>query len=280
MDEIVPFLVEDACFKGSYIAADTTIQEILNCHSYPEVVEQVLAQSVVLALALSQSIKYEGVFSLEVKGAGPISSLYVTVTHDKQVRAYCNFDEEKIRLVENPTNETLFGNGQLLFSVSQIGQEPYQGVVMLKGETLVDTVLDYFLLSEQIKTSIMVRVKEKQARCIILQQMPLKSKDTKENMDDLFETLDILLKSAQDVELFSPKLPSEQLLYRLFHANDLVVFEKQTPVFFCPCHSQKMKRFLDRLDPQERDTLYKDGQIVVECQFCQKQYVFLPEDFK
>ncbi len=279
MDSIMPFVLENLRFKGVYIGADTAIQEILDCHSYPIVVQKVLAEATVLAIALAQSIKYQGVFSLEVRSSGPVTSLYVNVTHDKQVRAYATFDEKALPSEDDMKNETLFGNGELLFSVTQIGQQPYQGIVLLKGDTLVDTVLDYFKLSEQIKTELIVRQKGVQTRCLMLQQMPLKAGDDKEEVANLYETATVLMNSVKDTELFYENLSPEKLLYRLFHANDLTVYEPTTPVFSCPCHKDKMKRFLSKLDAKEREDLYQDGQIVTECQFCQRQYVFKHEDF-
>ncbi|MBQ8250491.1 MAG: Hsp33 family molecular chaperone HslO [Alphaproteobacteria bacterium] len=280
MDIVMPFVLENLRFKGVYIGADKTIQEILDCHSYPEVVQKVLSEAIVLAIALAQSIKYTGVFSLQVRSSGPISSLYVNVTNDKQVRAYANFEAEKLPSVEDMNNETLFGNGELLFSVTQIGQQPYQGIVLLTGKTLLDTVLDYFKLSEQIKTDIIIRQKGNQTRCLMVQQMPLRAGDDKDEVEDIYETVTVLMHSVKDTELFYENLAPEKLLYRLFHANDLTVYEPATPVFSCPCHKDKMKRFLAKLDPKEREDLYQEGKIVSECQFCQRQYVFKHEDFE
>ena len=279
MDSVMPFVLENARFKGVYIGADTAIKEILDCHSYPVVVQKALSQAIVLALSLAQSIKYNGVFSFEVRASGPITSLYVNVTHDKQVRAYATFDAEKLPSENELTNKALFGNGELLFSVTQLGQEPYQGIVVLTGETLVDAVTDYFKLSEQIKTDLILRQKDGKTRCLMLQQMPLKAGDDKQEVAELYETVHVLMQSVKDTELFYENLAPEKLLFRLFHANDLTVYEPQTPVFSCPCHKDKMKRFLSKLDAKEREDLYQDGEIVTECQFCQTQYVFKHEDF-
>lgn len=279
MDSIMSFILENARFKGVYIGADKAIQDILDCHSYPLVIQKILGQGVVLSLALAQSIKYKGVFSFQVRSAGPVQSLFINVTHDKQVRAYAVYDEEKLPSDEDLTNESLFGNGELLFSVTQLGQEPYQGIVSLTGKTLTDTVLDYFKLSEQIKTDLILRQKDGKTRCLMIQQMPLKEDDEFEEVASLYETVDVLMNSVKDSELFTDKLAPEQLLYRLFHANDLTVYEPSVPHFSCACHKDQMKRFLDRLTAKEREELYQDGEIVAECQFCQTQYVFKHEDF-
>lgn len=279
MDAIMPFMIEKGLFRGAYIGTDKTIEEMLACHSYPKVVERVLSQMAVLALALSNTIKYEGVFSLQVRGNGPISSAFVTVTHDKQIRGYSVYEEDRLPSVGDLSNEVLFGQGQLFFSVGQVGKEPYQGVVMLTQKSLTETLKDYFEKSEQIKTELIVRQENAQTRCLILQQMPLKVDVSLEKQNDLWETAVILLNSVKNEELFDNNLAPEKLLYRLFHANELVVFNKTVPSFFCPCHRSSMKRFLDKLTPAEREAFYQDGKIITECQFCNKQYTFTREDF-
>lgn len=279
MDSITSFILEGARFKGVYIGADKAIQDILDCHSYPVVVQNILGQGVVLALALAQSIKYQGVFSFHVRSSGPIQSMFISVTHDKKVRAYAVYEEDRLPSEDSLTNEALFGNGELLFSVTQLGKEPYQGIVSLTGETLTDTVLDYFRLSEQIKTDVIMRQKDGKTRCLMVQQMPIKENEDAIETASLYETITVLMGSVQDAELFTDKLAPEQLLYRLFHANDLTVYEPTIPEFSCPCHKDQMKRFLSRLSETEREELYQDGEIVTECQFCRTQYVFKHEDF-
>lgn len=280
MDIVMPFIIEKGLFRGSLIAADQTITDMLDCHSYPPLVERIMSQAAVLALALAGSIKYEGVFSLQIRGNGPISTVFITVTHDKQLRGYCVYEADRLPDESETDNEVLFGSGQLLFSLAQIGKEPYQGVVMLTQKTLLETVKDYFEKSEQIKTELIIRQEGRYSRCLILQQMPIKSDVSVEQQADLWQTALVLLNSVKDSELFESKLPPEQVLYRLFHANDLVVFKGDEPTFFCPCHSSTMKRFLDKLTPAERESLYQEGKIITECQFCQKQYTFTQEDFK
>lgn len=279
MDIILPFMLDNGFSRGVYIAADQTVADVLGCHQYPSVVQNALGQAILLTLALAGNIKFNGVFSFNVRGDGPVHTLFVSVTTDKKVRAYADFDIDKLPTQENPTNEELFGKGQLLFSVSQIGQEPYQGVIQLTQTTLVDTVLDYFRLSEQIKTDLILRSQKGRFRCLVLQEMPHKNGMTQEESVDLWETQTVLLESVQDKELFDDSLQPEDILYRLFHANKVTVFPSTQPAFSCPCHRSQMEKFLKSMPEQERESLYQDGKITVECQFCGNQFIFNKEDF-
>ena len=277
MDIIKSFMLEDGLFKGAFIAADKTVADIWEKHNYPMALRPIFEEAVLVALALSAGIKYQGVFSLQIKGEGPISLLYIDVTTDKKVRGYLSFDEGA-DWTKKETLTDLFGKGQLIFSVAGLGQEPYQGVVALSHKTLVEAVKDYFRLSEQIDTELILREFHGQGRCILLQRMPDKAGLSPEEVADLWETVTVLLNSVQDKELFSD-LSVDEILFRLFHANKLQVFEPTTPVFECRCYRGKMENFLKKMSSAERQDLYNDaGEIEVSCQFCGEKYTFKKAD--
>lgn len=279
MNIIKPFMLEDGLFRGSFIAADDAISKMMENHNYPPIIQSYLTQVALLAVALSAGIKYDGVFSLQIKGNGPISTLFCDVTTDYKIRGYAVYDNERLTGDLSNMNDAI-GHGQMLFSVAQIGQEPYQGVVALTGNSLTDTVKEYFKLSEQIATDIVLRQNKTEARLIILQQMPDKQGVSAEEKADLWETVSVLLNSVKDIELFSDKLTPDEILFRLFHANGITVFPDNIPSFECRCYRDKMFNFLKKLPASEREELYQDGKITAGCQFCNEQYIFTREDFE
>lgn len=279
MNIIKPFMLENGLFRGSFIAADDAVAHMMENHNYPPVVQSYLTQVALLTIALSAGIKYDGVFSLQIKGNGPISTLFCDITTDYKIRGYAVYDTERLTGDLSDMTDAI-GHGQMLFSVAQIGQEPYQGVVALTGNSLTDTVKEYFKLSEQIATDIVLRQNKKEARLIILQQMPDKQGISAEEKADLWETVSVLLNSVKDIELFSDKLTPDEILFRLFHANGITVFPDNTPSYECRCYRDKMFNFLKKLPAAEREELYQDGKITAGCQFCNEQYIFTRADFE
>lgn len=279
MDIIKPFILEDGLFRGFFIAADETVAAMTAHHKYPKVVKDYLGQMAVLALALSAGIKYDGTFSLQIKSGGPITTAFVDVTKDHKIRGYAVYDEKALP-ADSKDIKTAFGNGRMIFSAAFVASEPYQGIVQLTGQTLGDTVKEYFNLSEQIKTDLVLRGQKGETRLILLQQMPVKTDVPKEKQDDLFETLSVLMQSVKDIELFSGKLTPDEILFRLFHANELKVFPDNIPSHECRCYRGKMLDFLKKLSPAERADLFQDGKITAGCQFCNEQYIFTEDDFK
>ena len=67
MDIIKSFMLEEGLFRGSYINADKTTEDIWEKHTYPDVLYPIFNEAVLMALALSAGIKYQGVFSLQIK---------------------------------------------------------------------------------------------------------------------------------------------------------------------------------------------------------------------
>lgn len=279
MDIIQPFMLENGLFRGSLINVDQVVADIWKKQNYPKALRPVLHQAVLTATALSAGIKYQGVFSLQIKGNGPISSLFVDVTTDQKIRAYMRLNPEGADWEKLKTISDLFGQGQMIFSVAGLGQEPYQGVVALAHETLADVVKGYFQMSEQINTDLILRQVGSKGRCLILQQMPNKADVAPEVQADLWETVTVLMNSVRDEELFSDKLTAGEVLFRLFHANGLQTFEPKMPTFSCRCYRGKMETFLKKMAPDERQALYNpQGQIETICQFCGEKYVFTRAD--
>lgn len=278
MDIILPFMLDNGFSRGVYINADKAVSGIVKKHNYPSAVKQVLADAVVLTFALSANLKYNGIFSLNIKGSGPIQSVFVSTSNNYHVRGYAVFDAEKLPAVSS-SNTLLFGEGKLLFSMVQQGKNLYQGVILLNQNSLEEAVLDYFKQSEQIKTSLVLRRHKLKRRCLLMQQMPLKENQDLNAAFDQWETENVLLKSVRDSELFDDSLSPNDILYRLFHTSHIMVFPAKKPEFFCPCHRSQMKKYLKSLSPKERESLFVDGKITVECQFCNNQFIFTKEDF-
>ncbi len=275
MDIIQPFLLEGGACRGAIVRADTTIADIWACHNYPDRLRPVLAQGVLAALALGSTLKYDGVFSLHVRGDGPVSTLFVDLTHDKKVRAYLTYDPKRLP-PQADTCADVFGAGQMLFSVAQAGREPYQGVVALNPHSFADTIADYFRQSEQIDTQLVSLSRGETAGLIFLQRMPApQGTDTA----DAWETANVLMRSITPDELCSDTLPATDVLFRLFHTQQVAVLPTQTPAFACRCSQTWMKAFLQKLPTPERDDLYQDGVLQTACQFCGRIFQFNRKDF-
>ncbi|MFA7429209.1 MAG: Hsp33 family molecular chaperone HslO, partial [Rhodospirillaceae bacterium] len=238
-DYALPFLLHAGAFRGRLVRLPDTAAEILGRHDYPPAVAHLVAEAAVLAGVLAFSLKFDGLFTLQAQGNGPVHMLVADVTSDGEVRACARFDEDAVAaLADQPETQDanvqrLLGAGHLAFTVDPGGDaNRYQGIVELQGASLSECVHQYFRRSEQLETAIKVAAGRIdgvwRAAALMIQRMPASGGTaapswTEEDADDAWRTAAVLLGSLTRDELLDPALPGEEVLFRLFHQENLGV---------------------------------------------------------
>lgn len=282
---IQTFQLEETQLRGRAVRVGDVLSHILDTHDYPEPVAQLTAETVILALLLSSMLKYDGIFTLQTKGDGPISMLVADVTSSGNVRACATFDAQRLKNIEdNAAFEECVGKGHLAFTVDQSGSsDRYQGIVDLAGGSLVDCIQHYFAQSEQIGTGIKMAVSKRgkswRGGAIMIQHMPEDRKNFDINKDstreDDWRRSMILLNSCTDQELLDPALHSNALLYRLFHEEGVRVYEPKKIQHKCRCDKEKVKAVLTGLSKDDIEYMINEqGKIEVRCEFCSQIFLF------
>ncbi len=278
-DFVLPFQLENNQLRGRLVWLGASLDAILKQHDYPPKVGRLLGESVALTLALGSSLKFDGVFTLQVKSASAVRLLVADVTTGGDVRAYAQFDPERLK------NEAaaLVGDGYLAFTVDQAEvDDRYQGIVKLEGDNLAEAVQHYFRQSEQIPTGIMAAAGQNgegrwRGGALMLQRMPseggtAQGKDTAQE-DDWLRAMTIM-QTCTFEELTDPALSSEDLLFRLFHEDGVRVFDAKPVRHKSRCSTERVKAMLDGLPREEVKHLAVDGKVSVTCEFCNRSYDF------
>jgi len=297
-DTCTSFYLQNGAFIGRIVRLKGTLKTILNNHRYPANVSCALAETTALAALMSAMLKFEGLFTLQIQGNGPVSLLVTDVTADGKIRSTAKFDEEKLNkaktlrktqdIIEQVPH--LVGGGYMALTIDeQKGLPPYQGIVDLKGKNLTELALRYFKNSEQIETLLKLFV-EKSAKSyiaggIILQPTP--QKGGKENnidgktLSQTFEDAKVFIESLKNDEFFDSSLSCEELLYRLFHQHDLKISATKTFKFGCRCSREKLKNTLLSFGEKEiNDLCDTNGNIEATCHFCSQKYVFNKQELQ
>jgi len=254
---------------------------ILHPHAYPDAVAHLLAEAMVIASALASSLKYDGVFTLQAKGDGAVRLLVADVTSDGGVRAYAQFDKDK--LGDAPTDAQLLGAGFLAFTCALVGKDDrYQGIVALEGKTLAEAVQHYFRQSEQLPTGIMAAVTHDalghwRGGCLLLQRMPreggLNVESATPEAEDWTRSM-IVMGTCTPHEMTDAELPAETLLFRLFHEEGVRIYEPLALRHQCRCSQERVEAMLRSLPRAEVEALTIEGHVIVTCEFCNKSYTF------
>lgn len=303
-DHVVPFQVESLDVRGRAVQLGPMLDAILGRHNYPAPVARLLAEAVVLTVLLGTSLKFEGKFTVQTKGDGPVDLLVADFSTPENVRAYARFDEEALeRAIEagETEPEQLLGNGVLAFTIDQ-GRftQPYQGIVALDGTSLEEIAGAYFRQSEQIPTRVRLGAAELydrdgtgkarhrwRAGGLVAQFLPeapermrqpdLHGGDGDTGLrdhveDDAWTEARTLVETIDADELTDPQVGTERLLYRLFHERGVRVYDPQ-PVFDrCSCSREKIKNVLKGFTAEEIEASQEAGEISVTCEFCSTVY--------
>jgi len=283
-DLVLPFLIETSGIRGRLLRLGSVIDTILTRPDYPEPVARLLGELVALGGGLASTLKYDGIFTLQIKGEGPIRSMVADMTSSGEVRGYAGFDEAAAARQQAGGTalevEPWFGSGHMAFTVDQ-GEhsERYQGLVELTGPKLADSLLYYFRQSQQINAGIMVacaRVEgEWRAGALLIERIPVsEASDEAEAREEDWRRALILMSSLTEGELLDPELTPEVLLFRLFHEDGVRVFEPRPLVVGCRCTRERLAEILTTLSSEELEHLTVEGELTMTCEFCACDFRF------
>jgi molecular chaperone Hsp33 len=298
-DLIQPFQIDSSGLRGRLVRLGPALDEILTRHDYPEPVARLLGEAIALAAALAGALKYDGVFTLQTKGDGPIRLLVADVTSAGAVRGYAQYDEEKLAkaVAAAPGGATgvgdsvprLLGAGHLAFTVDQ-GEhtDRYQGIVELQGATLAECAHHYFRQSEQVEAGLKVAVARLpdgagtarwRAGCLMIQRLPPEGDPVKRDAaEDGWRRAVILMSSSTSRELVDPDLTPQALLFRLFHEDGVRAYRQHELAARCRCSRERVETVLRMMPADELATMKVEGHILVTCQFCSAVYDFDDDD--
>jgi molecular chaperone Hsp33 len=307
-DLIQPFQIDAPQLRGRLVRLGASVDEVLRRHDYPEPVAQLLGETLALIAALSGALKFDGVFSLQTKGDGPIRMMVADITSEGAMRGYAAFDAQALTdaLGGTPVPRAgaplaapvprLLGRGHLAFTVDQgPNTERYQGIVELTGSTLADCVHHYFRQSEQLQAGIRLACARSpgadggwhwRAGALMLQRLPGTGGElpAQAPIDGLVEAEDaadddwrrslLMMGSSTQAELIDPQITPDQLLFRLFHEDGVRVYRAHDVRAGCRCSRERVARMLRILPRDEIAELKVDDNVIVTCEFCSSRYTF------
>jgi len=266
-DALYRFLFEGSEVRGEIVHLDASWRAVLSRHPYPERVRNQLGEALAAAVLLTATLKLEGALILQVQGTGPLRTLVAQATHRRTLRGLARWDGE----VPDGPLDAVFGSGQVVLTLEPEGGERYQGIVPLSGANLAEALEAYFRTSEQLGTRLRLAADGERAAGLLLQRLPGPSAPGGEGDDLDWTRLVTLANTVRAQELI--KLPTKTLLHRLFHEEDLRLFEPEPVAFRCTCSRQRVEDTLRAMGQAEVESLLEEqGQIEVGCEFCNRTY--------
>jgi molecular chaperone Hsp33 len=153
------------------------------------------------------------------------------------------------------------------------GQQPYQGVVPLGGESMAEVLQAYMLQSEQLDTRLWLAADDRTSAGLLLQSVPAQAGTPPDEDGDAWNRIVTLAQTVTDRELLT--LPPEDLLRKLFWQEPLEHYPALSPRFECTCSRERIGRMLVSLGREEVDSIIDEqGTVTVTCEFCNREYRF------
>jgi molecular chaperone Hsp33 len=261
------FLFENTPIRGNTVHLNNTYNIALQHTEYPPLLKNALGELMAAAALLAATLKLQnGALILQIQGKGPLKLLVVECSADLEMRATAKWDGE----IDQQSFQDLVGNGQFVITLDpKDGGQTYQGIVPVEGNSISQILENYMQRSEQIETRIWLSCDQETAAGMLLQKLP----DLPEQDADAWARAGFLAETISNEELIT--LPTEQLLNRLFHEEDVRLFEPKHVVFKCTCSRNNVSNMLKMLGLEEVESIIAErGNIEVNCDFCNAQYVF------
>jgi molecular chaperone Hsp33 len=277
-DSLQRFVFERARVRGELVRLDASWREVLRRHPYPPALRAALGELMAACALLSATLKLDGgALVLQIQGGGPVTLLVVECQSDLSLRAVAKWEGDLDGLGPEPTLRGLAAGGRCALTLDPgPGKQAYQSVVPLEGLTASEILERYMARSEQLETRLSLAADERRAAGVLLQKMPdTGGRATAAEDGDLWDRASLLLRTLTRDELLAR--PGAEILRRLFHQEDLRLFESMGVRFSCRCSRERVGGVIRMIGPDEaRALLAEKGEIMVTCEFCNETYVFDP----
>ncbi|GKW17656.1 33 kDa chaperonin [Pectobacterium carotovorum subsp. carotovorum] len=274
-DQLYRYLFENYAVRGELVTVNETYQRILTNHDYPAEVQTLLGEMLVATSLLTATLKFSGDITVQLQGDGPLKLAVINGNHQQQMRGVARLQGD---IAPESSLKEMVGNGYLVITITPTEGERYQGVVGLEGETVAECLESYFQQSEQLPTRLFIRTGQhegKQAAAgMLLQVLPAQDADRND-----FDHLAQLTTTVKADELFT--LPATEVLYRLYHQEEVTVYEPQDVEFRCHCSRDRCADALMTLSDQDvNEMIEQDGEIDMHCDYCGTHYLFNSLDIR
>jgi molecular chaperone Hsp33 len=278
VSRLLKFTFRDAPVRGELVRLTDAWREMTAEHDYPPVVKRLLGEMVAAATLLATTIKFDGTLVMQVHGDGPVQLLVVDCAPDLAVRATAKLREESIP-DELPMRALVNRSGRGRFAITlnpsapAPGQQPYQGIVSLEGDSMSEILETYMRQSEQLDTRLWLACNDDAASGLLLQRLPEDGGRAARTDADAWSRAVTLAQTITPSELI--ELTPDDVMRRLFWQEALQHYPPLAPRFACTCSRERIGRMLVSLGKEEVDSIVvEQGSVTVTCDFCNRQYSF------
>lgn len=285
MGKIVRYITEDG--SAFVIACDSTdmVAEMERIHKTSATVTAGLGRLITAASMMGDMLKSkDDSVTVRINGGGPCGDMIAVSDYEGNARAYVQNP-----IVEIPLNEIgkldvkgAVGTDGQLYVIKDIGlKEPYVGQTPIVSGEIAEDITNYFATSEQTPSVCALGVlvnpdlTVKRAGGFIIQLLP--------SCPD--EIIDLIEKSISDIpsvtNMLEDGFTADDIAKRALKGINIEKLDESTMSYKCNCSRERVENALISTGIDNLNEMANaDENTEVECHFCDKRYIFTPNDVK
>lgn len=281
MDTLQKFMFDKSLVRGELVEISGTWRQIQARRDYPKAVKTLLGEMLSAAALLSANLKFNGSLVMQIHGDGPVRLLVVECDSALQLRATAKLAPDAVIEEDStlPQLVNLHGQGRFAITLDPKdklpGQQAYQGIVPLSGDSIATVIEHYMLRSEQLDTKLWLAADDNVSRGLLLQKLPSEggiAASAKDALETWNRTV-MLASTVRTEELLGTDIST--LMHRLFWEETIRIFDPKHPSFHCSCNRERVGNMLKMLGQAEVESALAElGQLGIDCDFCGQHYDF------
>lgn len=274
------FYIENCPIRGEVVHLESVLQTILAQRDYPQAIQILLGEMLSATALLASTLKIKGRISLQIQAAGTFKWAMAECNHRGELRASADYEEDP-RFFQADNSSTVLNalvSPVLFINIEPEFGERYQGIIALEHDTLAGCLMQYYDLSAQIPTKIVLASTAERSGGLLIQLLPRNSEEEQQRVDeDLWPRLTMLTETLKAEEL--TELEPTEILYRLYNEEDVRLPAAEQLSFGCTCSKERCANALIQIGVEAvRETLEFQNPITMDCQFCSTRYTFTAEE--
>ncbi len=266
-DSLRRVLFEHSPIRGEIVRLDETWRSVIERHNYPPVLRDLVGELCAATVLLAAMLKLQGAMVLQIHGKGAVKLVVVECSSDMELRATAKWEGD----LTSGKLRDLVGDGRFVITLDpKDGNQAYQGIVALEGDSIAEILQNYMTRSEQLDTRLWLAADDKSAGGMLLQKLP-EQRQTQD--EDAWDRAVAIADTLKPDELLT--LPASELVHLLYHEEDIRLFEAEDVSFHCSCSRDNVARLLRMLGREEVNAILAErGDVEVHCEFCNQRYAF------
>lgn len=282
MDKLVRCISTDGTLV--MMAAETTdmVERAQQIHETSAVTSAALGRLLTASSLMGSMLKGDSEsVTLRMNGGGPAGTVMAVSDCWGNARGY----------VQNPVVEIPLNSKGKLDVAGAIGtdgslvvikdlnlKEPYIGQTPIISGEIAEDLTSYYAISEQLPSVCALGVlvnpdlSIKKAGGFIIQLLPTA-------FDDTIDAVERCITGIPSVtQMLSDGMTPEEICHRVLSEFELEVLDESNPVYKCNCSKERVEGALISTGLKTLQELALEEKTEVNCQFCEKKYIFTGDD--